>query len=220
MHFPSDIEYKIVYFNPETQVYSDCSDLISLCYKCNNENTCTECGSNGALEENDKCIDNSLVENNTYFINITTNKYVSCSIINNCIKCSSSTNCLLCQEGFEVKNNICQSISGGNENNDNNNKEDKKLSTGAIVGIVLGILGFLLIAAGLVFFLMNKYRKQQTVPNTIPDEEKMEEKMEEKIKEKEKEVEKGKEKEDEHSYQGTDPERIEVQPKKRSIHNN
>ena len=37
MHFPSDIENKIVYFNPETQVYSDCSDLISLCYKCNNE---------------------------------------------------------------------------------------------------------------------------------------------------------------------------------------
>ena len=74
-------------------------------------------------------------------------------------KCSSSKNCLLCQEGFEVKNNICQSISGGN---DNNNKEDKKLSTGAIVGIVLGIVGFLLIAAGLVFFFMNKYRKQQT----------------------------------------------------------
>ena len=219
---PEDVDNKIIYYNPDTEIYSECSDLINLCHKCDNETTCTVCGSDGALEENDKCIDKTLVENNNYFINETTGKYVSCSIINNCIKCSSSTKCLDCQEGFELKNNICQSTSGGSNTDNNNNNDDNKLSTGAIVGIVIGVLGFLLIAAGLVYFMLNKFRKQQTLPNTIPDEEKMEEKIEEKLEEKEKEVEKksDRENEDENSNKLTDPEKINVKTKKRSIHNN
>ena len=212
-----DVDNKLIYFNPDTQIYSECSELIDLCHKCDNETTCTQCGNDGALEENDKCINKTLVENNNYFINEATHKYVSCSIINNCIKCSSSTTCLECQEGFEIKDNICQSTSGSSSNN--NNKDDNKLSTGAIVGIVLGILGFLLIAAGLVYFLLNKYRKKQTLPSTIPDEEKMEEKIKEKMEEKEKEIEKKSERDDVSSNKLNDIEKINVKTKKRSIHN-
>ena len=63
-----------------------------------------------------------------------------------------------------VNNNICQLISSD---------EDKKLTTGAIIGIVFGCLGFLLVVAGVIYYLMNKVLKKKEI-NTIEPEEKIE----------------------------------------------
>ena len=160
----SDINNNIIYYNPNTNIYTPCSELISLCYKCNSETTCTDCGEEGQLEENDSCISNELVENHNYFKDETINKYVSCSIIENCVTCTSSTICTSCKDGYNVNNNICQIISSD---------EDKKLTTGAIIGIVFGCLGFLLVVAGVVYYLMNKVLKKKEI-NTIEPEEKIE----------------------------------------------
>ena len=160
----SDIDDNIIYYNPNTNIYTPCSELISLCYKCNSETTCTDCGEEGQLEENDSCISNELVENHNYFKDETINKYVSCSIIENCVTCTSSTICISCKDGYNVNNNICQIISSD---------EDKKLTTGAIIGIVFGCLGFLLVVAGVVYYLMNKVLKKKEI-NTIEPEEKIE----------------------------------------------
>ena len=149
-----DIDNNIYIYNPDTQLYSPCSDLIQLCHKCNNVSTCTECGNDGALEENNTCISMELVENHYYFKDETTNKYVSCSNIDNCITCNSSTVCTECKEEFEVKNSKCQK----KETQVNDKGKDNKLSTGAIVGIVFGCLGFLLIIAGGVYFFLNKFK--------------------------------------------------------------
>ena len=160
----SDIDGNIIYYNPNTNIYTPCSELISLCYKCDSETTCTDCGEEGQLEENDSCISNELVENHNYFKDETINKYVSCSIIENCVTCTSSTICISCKDGYNVNNNICQIISSD---------EDKKLTTGAIIGIVFGCLGFLLVVAGVVYYLMNKVLKKKEI-NTIEPEEKIE----------------------------------------------
>ena len=63
------------------------------------------------------------------------------SIIANCIICDSGTVCTSCQNEFRLDNNIYVS----------NNMEDGSynLSTGAIIGIVFGCLGFILIIAGI-----------------------------------------------------------------------
>ena len=149
-----DIDNNIYIYNPDTKLYSPCSDLIQLCHKCNNVSSCTECGNDGALEENNTCISIELVENHYYFKDETTNKYVSCSNIDNCITCNSSTVCTECKEEFEVKNSKCQK----KETQVNDKGKDNKLSTGAIVGIVFGCLGFLLIIAGGVYFFLNKFK--------------------------------------------------------------
>ena len=198
---PSDVESKIIYLDPVTNLYTECSNLISLCYKCENEAFCTECGNEGALEENNTCINNSLVENNNYFLNKTSNKYVSCSIIDNCITCSSSTVCTLCQEGFTLnKNNICQKDNTNNENN-------SKLSTGAIIGIVFGCVAFLLIANGILYFLPKWLNKQQNIGdnlNTTPAKENAGEIEEENL---------------ENIEKVTEPVKINVKSTRRSIHN-
>ena len=179
----SDIDNNIIFFNPNTNIYTPCSELISLCHKCDSETSCTECGQDGKLEESNSCISNELVENHNYFKDSTTGKYVSCSIIDNCITCSSKTVCTKCKEGFNVNNNICQIISSS----------EKKLSTGAIVGIAFGCLGFLLIVGGVVYFLLNKSKNKEI--NTIETEEKVEVK------------------------EFTETKEEEIKRKKRSIHN-
>ena len=152
---PSDVENKIVYLDPVTNLYTECSNLISLCYKCENEAFCTECGNEGALEENNTCINNSLVENNNYFLNKTSNKYISCSIIDNCFSCISKTECTSCQHGFILNSNkICEKV----EDNDNN-----KLSTGVIIGISFGCLGFLIFIAFLLYYLYKKYFNKDNI---------------------------------------------------------
>ena len=80
--------------------------------------------------------------------------------MDNCVNCDSSTVCISCQEGFTLKNNKCTPIN-------NKNDSDDGLGTGAIIGIVFGCLGFLLIVAGVVFFLLNKvFIKDKNVPKS------------------------------------------------------
>ena len=190
----SDVDNKIIYFNPTTQLYTPCSELISLCHKCNNESTCTDCGTDGSLDKNDKCASNDQIQNKNYYLDEATNRYVSCSIINNCLTCSSDSICISCNPGYILNNDKkCDKI----------NDEDDSLSTGAIIGIVFGCLGFLLIVAGVIYYLINRMKKQNSYQGDINDvpEEKIESKNE----------------------QGNDginePEKIEVKKTKRSIHN-
>ena len=149
-YLKSDIDNNIVHYNPNTGLYSPCSELIFLCQQCENENNCTKCGEEGRMVEDNSCISNESVSNGSYTLDETTGKYVSCSIIDNCITCSSKTICTKCEEGYNINGGNCQIIS--NSKDDNN----KKLSTGAIIGIVFGCVGFLLIVAGVVYFLLNK----------------------------------------------------------------
>ena len=89
----------------------------------------------------------------------------------NCITCDSSTVCTSCQEGFTLNDHSCSNIA--------NDEDDDGLSTGAIIGIVFGCVGFLLLIAGVVYFLMAKVFKKnnnndmETIPNEkveIPEE--------------------------------------------------
>jgi len=57
-----------------------------------------------------------------------------------------------------VDNNICTEIISN---------DDSKLKTGAIIGIVFGCLGFLLLVAGTLYFLMAKFFKKNGGVNTI-----------------------------------------------------
>ena len=98
------------------------------------------------MEENNTCISQELVENHYYYLDSDSKKYISCSIIENCVTCSSKTVCTSCQSGFKVKNNKCEK-----------DNDDDGLSTGAIIGIVFGCVGFLLIVA-LSVFLLIKYK--------------------------------------------------------------
>ena len=148
-----DIENSLVYHDQALDLYILCSDLIQDCKKCSDRTICFLCEDGSVVEENNTCISKEFVQNNSYVEDETTHKYVSCSIIDNCITCTSTTVCTKCIEGFNVENNICQIITS------TNNSSDKKLSTGAITGIVFGCLGFLLIVAGVVYFLLSGFKK-------------------------------------------------------------
>ena len=83
--------------------------------------------------------------------------------MDNCIKCDSGTVCTSCQEGFNLNNNhLCSKI----DTNNNNDKKNDGLSTGAILGIVFGCVGFLLIVAGVIYLLVTKVFKKNK--NVIP----------------------------------------------------
>ena len=57
----------------------------------------------------------------------------------NCIKCNSGDVCLSCKEGYQINDNKkCEKINSEED-------EENKLSTGEIIGIVFGCIGFLLI---------------------------------------------------------------------------
>ena len=128
-----------------------CYSLIPNCNRCNNSDICYECQGEAALIDNNTCISKIILEENKkYFKDNVTNKYISCSVINNCVTCESSIKCLSCQEGFDLNNGICNTIISNDDN-------DNKLSTGAIIGIVFGCLGFLVLVGGVVYFLINKY---------------------------------------------------------------
>jgi len=191
----SDVDNNIIYFNPTTQLYTPCSELISLCHKCNNESTCTDCGTDGSLDINYKCASKDQIQNNNYYLDEATNRYVSCSIINNCLTCSSNTICISCNPGYILNNDKkCDKI---------NEDDDDGLSTGAIIGIVFGSLGFLLIVAGVIYYLINRMKKQNSYQGDINDvpEEKIESKNEQ-------------------ENDGiNEPEKNQVKTTKRSIHN-
>ena len=148
-----EVNNNLIYINPLTNFYAPCSELIPLCNKCKNEAVCIQCDSNAALDENDKCISSELISNSYYYLNGATNKYESYSNIGNCIKCTSNNICILCQEGFFVNDdNICEKEL---LNTENDNDNDNKLSTGGIIGIVIGLIAFVFIIGGVFFFLKN-----------------------------------------------------------------
>ena len=145
-----EVNNKIIYYNSIKDLYTSCSDLIQLCYKCENEATCIECNSNAFMEENDKCISSELVNNKYYYLNEATIKYESCSKIDNCLKCTSNDVCILCKDGFTVNNDsICERVLRNEDNDD-------KLSTGSIIGIVIGLVVFLCIIGFVVYFLIKR----------------------------------------------------------------
>ena len=144
----TDVDSNLYTLNGEGILLS-CSSLITDCKRCNDSSTCYECRNESALINNNTCVSKTLVEDNdNYFKDIVSNKYISCSIIDNCITCISSKQCTSCQKGYAINNNICQEIIS--EDNDN------KLSTGAIIGIIIGCLGFAIIAALVIYYLVTK----------------------------------------------------------------
>ena len=163
-----DIDNHLVYYDNKLGIHVYCSSLISDCQKCDDRENCTTCESGNSLEENNKCISNELIENHKYVLDDETQKYISCSKIDNCDTCYSITACTQCQEGYIVNNNICRSQS--NPAND----DDDGLSAGAIVGIVIGCLSFLLMIVGLLLFLIKKgklFNKQKNNITIANDEE-------------------------------------------------
>ena len=185
-----------------------CSDLMQKCLRCNESTFCIECQNNGALiDGNNTCVDKSEIERTkTHFRDETTNRYISCSIMDNCVNCDSSTVCISCQEGFTLKNNKCTPIN-------NKNDSDDGLGTGAIIGIVFGCLGFLLIVAGVVFFLLNKvFLKDKSVPKN-----EMREKVEIAKENDEKDLENNLENAEEVIENNTN--QVKIHTTKRSIHN-
>ena len=99
----------------------------------------------------------TICENNNnkdyYFLfNAESQIYKKCeSAIANCQKCSSQTKCTLCKRGYELDDEngsvICE-------------KEDDGLSTGAIIGIVFGCIGFLAIVALIIICLLKRRNKE------------------------------------------------------------
>ena len=195
----NDVDNHIIFFDQETLIYTPCSELINLCHTCSDESTCTSCEDDAALEINDKCVSNELIQNNNYYLDETTTKYVSCSIIDNCLTCTSGTVCTSYNEGYALtEEKKRQKIDGRNGGGN--------LSSGGIVGIVFGCLGFLLIAAGIIYYLLKRMKKQnmyQDDLNVYPEEK----------------IDKKEEKNEQENEEIPDTDKIQVKNKKRSIHN-
>ena len=128
-----------------------CSNLIKDCDRCNNDNTCYKCQNEFELLENDTCISKVKIEQDqNFFKDETTNKYISCSVIEHCLSCKSKTECIKCEEGFDLNNNKCS----------DNDEENKGLSKGAAAGIVIGVFLFLLLLALIAYFVYKKMSKK------------------------------------------------------------
>ena len=149
----SIIDDKLGIYDRELGIYTPCNAVLSYCNKCDNSTTCFECGNGAGLEESNICISKEFIENHTYVLDEETHKYVNCSIINNCITCTSTTICTLCKDEFKINNNICVEAKSLDDDSDD------KLSTGAIIGIVFGCIGFLAIVVVVAFFLLKKLKK-------------------------------------------------------------
>ena len=201
----SDKENNIYVYNPQG-LLMPCSSLIQDCNRCNDTQNCFECQEGAGLIDNNTCLSEATIEQeHNYYKDEITHKYISCSVMNNCITCSSSTICTSCQTGFKINNNnLCEKI-------DNSNDDDKGLSTGAIVGIVIGCIAFLVLIALLTYYLYNKFFKKSNLDNshiiTIPD------KVD--IVQDKKEKDEGPEKEEKNEQK-----EVNVHTTKRTIHNN
>ena len=150
-----EIENNIYIFTNDG-LLTPCSALIQDCQRCNDSSTCLECQGDSALIDNNTCANKTEIEENkNYFKDEKTNMYISCSVMDNCVTCASSTDCTSCKNGFTLNNKKCVN---NNENGKNDN--DDGLSTGAIIGIVFGCLGFLLIISGIGYFVFNKFFKR------------------------------------------------------------
>ena len=150
-----DKENNMYAYNP-VGLLMTCNDLIKDCKQCYDSEKCYNCYDESVLLQDDTCLAKSIInEKNNYIIDEITNKYISCSIIDNCFSCISKTECTSCQHGFILNSNkICEKV----EDNDNN-----KLSTGAIIGISFGCLGFLIFIAFLLYYLYKKYFNKDNI---------------------------------------------------------
>ena len=92
--------------------------------------------------------------------------YKKCeSAIANCQKCSSQTICTLCKRGYELEDKDGTVICEKEED------DDDGLSTGAIIGIVFGCIGFLLIVALIIICLLKRRNKENEGEIVQKDEE-------------------------------------------------
>ena len=151
-----------------------CYDAVPNCKNYINDEICNECKEGFFLvNEVNKCISPDDINSKLYFFDNELNKYVSCSIISNCMKCLSSNECISCQSGFELNNNICNKIV---------TDDDDKLSTGTIIGIVFGCVGFVLIVLCIIYFIFIKGKKDNSIPKVDNEEKKENKNTENKIK--------------------------------------
>ena len=138
----ADKESNMYAYNPQGFLIS-CSSLIENCNECENYENCLNCKDGSGLTNENKCVSESMVEQNHNYFKDENNRYISCSIIENCISCTSSTICTSCQNGYKINGvNICEKIDDDNDND---------LSKGAIAGIVIGCFAFL------VFIIIGGY---------------------------------------------------------------
>ena len=136
-----------------------CSNLIKDCDRCYNDNTCYKCQNEFELLENDTCISKEIIEQEqNFFKDETTNKYISCSVMEHYLSCKSGTECIKCQEGFDLNNNKCS-----------DEEENKGLSKGAIAGIFIGVFLFLFLLALIAYFVYKKMSKKYKTLSCVTD---------------------------------------------------
>ena len=110
----------------------------------------------GSSESETTCESNN--KKDYYFLyNEESQIYKKCELaIANCQKCSSQTICTLCKSGYELDDEdgtvICEK-----EDDD----DDDGLSTGAIIGIVFGCIGFLAIVALIIICLLKRRNNEK-----------------------------------------------------------
>ena len=199
----ADKESNMYAYNPKGFLIL-CSSLIEDCNECENYQNCLNCKDGSGLTNNNKCISESIVEqNHNYYKDETTNRYISCSIIENCISCTSSTICISCKNGYKINSdNICEKV---------NDKDDNDLSKGAIAGIVIGCFLFLvLIIIGGYFLYKNVLNKKNSenihIENTEEKDDKNQENQDNK--------------EDKEIEEQLEEKNVAIHKTKRSIHNN
>ena len=143
-------------------IYTPCSAFINECDRCTSKETRIKCVDGYETGENGECISVDEINQQNYYKDEETQKYIKCDIIDYCVKCSSGEKCLECQEGYNLINDICQR----SQNNQDDQNSSDKLSGGAMAGIVLGCVAFLSLVSFLVYFFVNKFKG---IGNAKPD---------------------------------------------------
>ena len=75
------------------------------------------------------------------------------------------------------KNQGCECFFSGNCKIESDDDDDDKLSTGAIIGIVFGCVGFILIVLGIICFILKKRKKDNQITQLNNEEKIVEEKL-------------------------------------------
>ena len=167
-----DSNKKCLKCKPEYKIVENkCSVAVPNCKKYLDDELCEECNDELFLTKDKKeCITQENIDSQLYFLDNESRQYINCAIINNCMKCTSGTECIKCQNGFELNNNICNIIKTDDD-------DDDKLSTGAIIGIVFGSVGFLLIVLGIIYYILKKEKKDNQITQLNNEEKIVEEKL-------------------------------------------
>ena len=76
-----------------------------------------------------------------------------------CLSCKSGTECIKCEEGFDLNNNKCS----------DDDEEKKGLSKGAVAGIVIAVVLFLLILGLIAYFVYKKMSKKYKTLRCVTD---------------------------------------------------